>query len=101
MMRLYDLALVVRSKNAGPFTVTIDLVFRHDDEYRHVLESPALTPERIADLYGLESADVSIRPFERIRTIKVSMPRRVSSGAPGDRDVYGSQQHFPLAAMDV
>jgi hypothetical protein len=100
-MRLYDLALVVRSKNAGPFTVTVDLVFASMGDYREALGSPALTPGRIASVYGLRPEQVSIHPFERIRTIKVSMPRRTSSGAPGDTDVYGSQQHFPLAAMEV
>lgn len=100
-MRLYDLAQVVRSKNAGPFTVTIDLVFGSDSDYREVLDSPAFAPGRIAALYGLHPVEVSIHPFERIRTIKVSMPRRTSSGAPGDRDVYGSQQHFPLADLEV
>ncbi len=100
-MRLYDLAQVVRSKNAGPFTFTVDLVFGSEREYREVLGSPAFTPERIGGLYGVRPGHVSIHPFERIRTIKVSMPRRTSSGAPGDRDVYGSQQHFPLAALEI
>jgi hypothetical protein len=98
-MRLYDLAHIVRSKNAGPFMVTIDLQFGRDEDYHKVLASPAFTAERIAALYGLDAGEVAIRPFARIRTIKVSMPRRVSSGAPGDRDVYGSQQHFPLADL--
>lgn len=100
-MRLYDLAQVVRSKNAGPFTVTIDLVFASEASFREALTSPALTPGRIAGEYGLKAGQISIHPFERIRTIKVSMPRRTSSGSPGDRDVYGSQQHFPLAALEI
>lgn len=100
-MRLYDLAQVVRSKNAGPFTVTIDLQFTREQDYRRALESPALTPASIARLYDVAPDDVIIRPFARIRTIKVAMPRRVSSGGPGDRDVYGSQQHFPLADLEI
>jgi hypothetical protein len=100
-MRLYDLAKVVRSKNAGPFTVTIDLVFADTAAYNAVLASPRFTAEAIGDLYGVAPATVQIRPFARIRTVKVALPRRVSSGATGDTDVYGSQQHFPLAAMEV
>ena len=38
-MRLYDLALVCRSKNAGPFQVTIDLMFDDEAAYRRVLSS--------------------------------------------------------------
>ena len=40
-------------------------------------------------------------PFERILTIKVTLPRQISSGAPGDRDVYGCGQHFPLAGLEL
>ena len=101
-MRLYDCATVIRSKNAGPFTLTIDLLFDDEAALRQVLSSPAFTPARIAGLYGCDPAAVRICPFERVLAVKVSMPRPgASSGAPGDRDVYGSQQHFPLADMDV
>ena len=101
-MRLYDWAQVIRSKNAGPFTVTIDLVFADQAAMDRVLASDEFTPARIAFLYGVEPSGVRIAPFAAIRTIKVTMPRPDgSSGAPGDRDVYGCQQHFPLADLDV
>ncbi|HUS80131.1 MAG TPA: DUF4387 domain-containing protein [Armatimonadota bacterium] len=101
-MRLYDLARVMRSKNAGPFTLTIDLMFARREDFGRALGSAALTAERIGELYGVDPAAVRIMPFERVLTVKVSMPRPgPSSGAPGDRDVYGSQQHFPLGALDV
>jgi hypothetical protein len=101
-VRLYDCAAVVRSKNAGPFTLTIDLVFSDLDAFRRVQASPALSPPRVAALYGVAVDGVRILPFERTLTIKVTMPRPgSSSGAPGDRDVYGSQQHFPLADLEI
>jgi len=101
-MRLYDCAATIRSKNAGPFTVTIDLMFSDAAAYDRVLKAAAFTPERIGALYRTDPAQIRICPFRAIRTIKVSMPRPgASSGAPGDRDVYGSQQHFPLADLDV
>lgn len=101
-MRLYDLATIIRSKNAGPFTLTIDLMFRDKESIDRVLGSPSFTRDRIAALYGVDGSSVCICPFERVLAIKVSMPRPgASSGAPGDRDVYGSQQHFPLADMEV
>jgi len=97
-MRLYDLAQVIRSKNAGPFTLTIDLVFADAAAMERVLGSAGFAPAR----YDVEAASVRIVPFAAIRTIKVTMARPDgSSGAPGDRDVYGAQQHFPLADMDV
>jgi hypothetical protein len=101
-MRLYDLATTIRSKNAGPFRLTIDLVLPDADAFARVLASEEMRPERIAALYNVAADDVNVIPFERILTIKVAMPRPgASSGAPADRDVYGCGQHFPLADVDV
>ncbi len=101
-MRLYDLARVIRSKNAGPFTLTIDIVFETRDDLARALASAALSPQCIAQLYRVEAPAVRVMPFERVLTIKVSMPRPgASSGAPGDTDVYGCSQHFPLADCRV
>lgn len=101
-MRLYDLATTIRSKNAGPFRVTIDLVLDDVDAFVRVLAADAMQPARIAALYGVSAEHVRVIPFERILTIKVALPRPgASSGAPADRDVYGCGQHFPLADIDV
>jgi len=62
----------------------------------------ALRPKRIAQMYGVDPAQVRVVPFERVLAIKVTIPRPgASSGAPGDRDVYGAQQHFPLGDLSV
>lgn len=101
---LQDLAVVLRSKNAGPFQVTMDAMFASDADLRRVLESGVLAPERIAALYGVPAADVSVIPFARVRAVKVTVPRtsgRNGSGSPFDRDVYGAQQHGPLGAVRV
>jgi len=101
-MRLYDCVHSIRSKNAGPFTLTIDLIFADPANYTAVLASPRFTREAIAALYHVPIPSVSICPFEGIRTIKVSMRRPDGgSGATADRDVYGCQQHFPLADLDI
>ena len=100
-MRLYDLARVVRSKNAGPFALTIDVILGSGGDLERVLASPSFTAERIAGLYGAAPETVSIRPFARVFAVKVTLPRPAGSGSPDDRDVYGSQQHVPLADIDV
>ena len=100
-MRLYDLALVCRSKNAGPFQVTIDLMFEDEAAYRRVLDAHAFTAENIGALYHVAPALVAVKTFDRILTVKVVLPRRTASGSLGDTDVYGSQQHFPLGDLDV
>ena len=101
-MRLYDCATSIRSKNAGPFTLTIDLVLPDVETYRRVAGSEAVSPARVAALYRVPEGSVRVVPFERVLTVKVSMPRRgSSSGTPGDQDVYGCQQHFPLGDVEI
>ncbi len=100
-MKLYDLSAVIRSKNAGPFTLTLDMFFSCADDFKRVIYSSAFTKEKIASLYNVPVDTVEIHPFVEILAIKVSVPRNVSSGAAGDRDVYGSQQHFPLANIEI
>ena len=100
-MRLYDAAMVCRSKNAGPFQVTIDLMFDDEETYRRVLTSPQFTAERIAALYHAAPSQVAVKRFDRIRTVKVVLPRTAASGSLADTDVYGSQQHFPLGDVEV
>jgi hypothetical protein len=31
----------------------------------------------------------------------VVVPRQIMSGDPGDRDVYGAQQHTPLLEIEI
>ena len=100
-MKLYNVAKVIRTKNAGPFTLTLDLIFTRAADYEKVLASPGFTAAKIAALYRTVPDAVRIHPFRKILAIKVTMPRPVSSGAPGDCDVYGSQQHFPLAQVEI
>ncbi len=99
---LYDLAEVLRSKNAGPLLVTFDVILPDAATYRRVVESEVLTPELIARLYDLPAGDVQIMTFEAANAIKITIPRKgPTSGAPGDRDVYGAQQHVPLIDIRI
>ncbi len=100
-MKLYDEAFVCRSKNAGPFQVTIDLMFSSLESYRKVWNSPNFNEKKIGELYHQDAEKIAIKPFERILTIKVVLPRSCSSGSLQDADVYGSQQHFPLGNLEI
>ena len=100
-MKLQDLAQVVRSKNAGPRRFTLDIIFRDDADYQRAAQSEALTPEKIAPLYGVAKNTVTIINYSLGRAIKVVVPRKIMSGDPGDLDVYGAQQHTPLLGLDI
>lgn len=47
---LSDLATVIRSKNAGPFELTFDVLFANQDDYQQVVASKQLSAESFAEL---------------------------------------------------
>lgn len=98
-MRLRDAARVIRSKNAGPTQVTIDLMFDDEKLYARALAAPAMKPAVIAQRYGVAEAEVI--PYPAARAIKIVLPRRVIAGTPGDTDVYGAQQHRPMIDVEI
>jgi uncharacterized protein DUF4387 len=104
METLGDLADVMRSKNAGPFQITIDLMFNDRATYDRVKNSGVLEASVLAPLYQVEESLVRIMPFDRVRAIKITVPRRTGdygSGSAFDRDVYGAQQHGPLVDLRI
>ena len=101
-MRLYDAAAIVRSKNAGPFAVTIDLFFADDETYRLARSSRLLTPAGVAEAYGVDEATVKgVWWDDRIRAAKVSLLRWSSSSDPFCADLFGAHLHTPLAAAEL
>ena len=100
-MRLYDYAKVIRSKNAGPFTLTIDVIFDEKEKYEKGFAELNARKNELAELCSTKPGNVQISCLEQIFAIKVSLPRQVSSGGIGDKDVYGCQQHMLLANIEV
>lgn len=100
-MKLIEAAKVVRSKNAGPLKVTVDLMFEDRALYERARQSPALAPANLARLYGLRESQVEVMPYPPALAIKLVMERRIVAGSPGDSDVYGAQQHGPLLELEL
>lgn len=96
---LTDLVTVIRSKNAGPTLLTIDLFFRSPATFAQALASPALMADAVARLYGLRDGAVRRFDLPSIQAMKFTLPRAVCAGSPGDGDVYGAQQHGPLLGV--
>jgi hypothetical protein len=102
MTRLTELATVIRSKNAGPYLLTFDVILQDAAAYRRVSTSPAFTREGIAALFGVPPSDVvELVGFEPANAIKITLNRPVVSGSLRDTDVYGAQQHIPLLGLEV
>jgi len=97
-MLLDETARVIRSKNAGPFMLTIDIFFDSDDGYARAKNSHLLKPSGVADAYGLPvEAIKGVWWDDRVRAAKVSMQRWSSSADPFCGDMFGAHLHVPLS----
>lgn len=98
---LAETAKLVRSKNAGPFWLTFDVMFEDEETYRRVRDQGVLNPEIVGRLYRLAPDEVQVFAHDRAFAVKVSMARPHSSGSPADTDVFGGQQYAPLLDLTV
>ncbi len=98
---LSAIAPVIRSKNAGPTQLTIDIFFCDAPAYARAAGGVALSEAAVAALYHCDAAHVRRHLLPSIQAMKFSLPRRICAGNPGDGDVYGAQQHAPLLGVLV
>jgi hypothetical protein len=98
---LFDLCSLVRSKNAGPFSLTFDAMFSSVANYERAKRANAFTPQMLAALYGVEPEEVQVVYHESALALKISMRRPVFQCDPGDSDCYGGQQYVPLLDVPI
>lgn len=100
--RLVDLATSIRSKNAGLFRITCDVMFSDPKVYERVRDAGVLTADKVAALYRIPVEDVvSVVNHDPGQGIKITIKRARVSGNPGDVDILGCQQHAPLYEIEV
>ena len=94
---LRDIAKVVRSKNAGPFEITFDIIFKTKEDYEAVKATGIITKELISKLYDVPTQQiVTFLYFDAANAIKATIPRSRSQGSIGEIDMHAAQQHVPL-----
>jgi hypothetical protein len=96
---LDDYALEIRSKNAGPFWVTMEAFMK--DAAGYAIASDLITEATIGRLYGVAADDVKIFRIPALNVVKVSFPRPVPQASLHDRDIHAGQHHVPLASLPV
>jgi hypothetical protein len=102
MTALRHLAQVIRSKNAGPFEITFDVIFAERADYQRVCDSGVLTPQLIGELYQVDPQEmVSFMFFEPALAFKFTLVRPGRQGGIGERDTFGAQQHAPLLDIEI
>jgi hypothetical protein len=97
-MRVADIALKVRSKNAGPFWVTVDIFCGSPEAFARLSRLPTAA---IARIYGQPEQLLKRFDIADLDVIKISFPRPVVQGSREDRDMHGAQWAHLLAEMEL
>lgn len=97
---LTDIASVIRSKNSGPYELTFDVIFKDFEIYEKVKAAKIFNEKMFASLYNIAESDIiGVVHFDPAKAIKTTIVRPIPSGALGETDVYGAQQHAPLMGL--
>ena len=101
MAKLWQVAKLIRSKNAGPFELTFDVIFNDRAAYERVRDAKVINAAWFAKTYRLAPDRVMVIEYDAANAIKITIPRPVISGDIDDTDVFGGQQYGPLVDLEV
>jgi len=101
MTTLGELAQLIRSKNAGPFELTFDIMFDDRAAFERVRASGVLTREVIARIYRLSPERVKFFVVPDALAFKASIPRPRFQSDVLDSDNHGGQQYAPLIGIEI
>ena len=99
MARLGNVVRKIRSKNAGPFWLTIDIFCIDSGNFQKVQK--ALSTSVIAALFNEEEANIHQFNIEQLNVIKFSLPRPHIQGTAGDTDMHGASYAVLLEEWDM
>jgi Domain of unknown function (DUF4387) len=100
-MKLVQLTNLIRSKNAGPFSLTFDIMFPEAQSYMRVKRSGVLNASLFAKLYQCDPETVRFFECDNALAFKFSIPRPIFQGDLGDGDLHGGQQAMPLLDIEI
>ncbi|KAH8725190.1 hypothetical protein GQ44DRAFT_681477 [Phaeosphaeriaceae sp. PMI808] len=97
---LGDISSLLRSKNAGPYEITLDVMFATEAEYQLVKRSEFLNAMSMAKLFNIHEDEILWNGFfDQALAYKVTIPRLrngkpTASGGFMENDVHASQQYI-------
>lgn len=101
MIKLIDVTNIIRSKNSGPYELTLDIIFKTFEDFKLACDKKIINEELICKLYKITPDEIiNIVEFEPANAIKITIKRPICSGDLGETDVYGAQQHAPLLSIE-
>ncbi|OED41596.1 hypothetical protein AB833_09520 [Chromatiales bacterium (ex Bugula neritina AB1)] len=98
-MKVGEQVKKVRSKNAGPFWITVDVFCGDDETYQQM--NKLLSSARVAGLYQVPLETLKRFEMPDLSVLKFSFPRSVVQGGRFDRDMHGAQMSVLLAELDL
>lgn len=101
MTHVKDVCRKVRSKNAGPFWITVDFFFDGPENFRRYADNPGFGPQTFARLFGADPALVKHYPVAALDMVKVSYPRSSPQGGMIERDLHCGQQFVRLLDVEL
>ena len=101
MAKLSDVCCHVRSKNAGPFWITVDLFFEGPEAFATWKDRRGLSAESLSAVFGTDPTLVRRIEAPDLSVIKFSYPRATPQGGLGERDMHSGQQYVLLLDHDV
>ena len=87
----------IRSKNAGPFWITIDIFCGNKKIYKEVCNK--LKNSEIINLLMINEHHLKRFEIDDLNVIKFSFPRKIIQGDIFDRDMHGAQLAVLLSEM--
>lgn len=101
MAKVGEVCRHVRSKQAGPFWVTVDLFFDSEESFRRYGHSAVLSGELFERIYGADAGLVKHFPVESLSMLKISYPRPTPQGGVVERDLHSGQQYVRLLDVEL
>lgn len=101
MSTIAQTAKYVRSKNAGPFWITIDIFFDTEDDYKKAKLSENLNQTLIAFTYGVKEELVKQFYLDDLHVVKISIPRLCPQGGAKERDMHAGQQYLEILDLEL
>ncbi len=89
----------VRSKNAGPFWVTVDIFCGTRDAFERVRDG--LRTEDVAARFDTPVQLLKRFDIESLNVVKLSVPRPSVQGTAADRDMHGAAWAAIVAEIEI
>lgn len=99
MANLGSIVKKVRSKNAGPFWLTIDIFCGDRDAFERTCNG--LSTERVSAVFATDPNNIKRFEIPSLNVVKFSLPRPTFQGSVEDRDMHGASWAALLSDVEL